>query len=236
MTADDRPQRDNSAVLRERFGDLFCVRRATDTVGLVAPQAALPGRISAIRPVGGAHPVAGVLARACCRPTSSARCFVLGFLRYGLPPQDRIELQDLPTLNLAIFSSSLVLLFLAGSLINLRLLMPVFRWQRRDDLLADADPAATELARSRALRMPFYRTLISMVDWCIGGVVFIVASWSVAKHAAPVVAVATPWAPPRPRSSAICSPSGCCGRWRSPRCAAGCRRTSGRPASSCGRC
>ena len=29
--------------------------------------------------------------------------FVLGFLRYGLPPQDRIQLQDLPTLNLVIF-------------------------------------------------------------------------------------------------------------------------------------
>ncbi len=32
--------------------------------------------------------------------------FVLGFLRYGLPPQDRIQLQDLPTLNLAIFAGS----------------------------------------------------------------------------------------------------------------------------------
>ena len=74
---------------------------------------------------------------------------------------------------------------------SLRLLMPVFRWQRRDNLLAETDPAATELARSRALRMPFYRTVISMVSWCIGGVVFIVASWSVAKYAAPVVAVAT---------------------------------------------
>ena len=30
-----------------------------------------------------------------------------------------------------------------------------------------------------------------MVSWCIGGVVFIVASWSVAKYAAPVVTVAT---------------------------------------------
>ena len=74
---------------------------------------------------------------------------------------------------------------------NLKLLMPVFRWQRRDNLLAESDPAATELARSRALRMPFYRTLISMVAWAIGGAVFIIASWSVARYAAPVVAVAT---------------------------------------------
>lgn len=117
--------------------------------------------------------------------------FVLGFLRYALPPEDRIQLQDLPALNLAIFATALVVLFLATWIVNLKLLMPVFRWQRRDNLLAEADPAATELARSRALRMPFYRSLISMAAWCIGGVVFIIASWSVARFAAPVVAVAT---------------------------------------------
>ena len=117
--------------------------------------------------------------------------FVLGFLRYGLPPADRIELQDLPRLNLAIFAISVVAVFLAGFAVNLRLLVPVFRWQRRDNLLVETDPAATDLARTRALRMPFYRTLISLTSWCIGGVVFILASWSVAKYAAPVVAVAT---------------------------------------------
>lgn len=117
--------------------------------------------------------------------------FVLGFLRYGLPPQDRIELQELPLINLAIFAASLVVVFLAGFLVTLKLLMPVFRWQRRDNLLVEADPAATELARSRALRMPFYRTLISLTAWCIGGAVFIIASWSVARYSAPVVAVAT---------------------------------------------
>src|ERR1700742_3577044 len=115
---------------------------------------------------------------------------VLGFLRYGLPPEDRIELQDLPTPNLVIFAGSVVFLFLVGFSISVRLLVPVFRWQRRDGLLADTDPAATELARSRALRTPFYRTLINLASWCIGGVIFIIASWPVAKHAAPVVAVA----------------------------------------------
>ncbi|MBW0016813.1 MAG: adenylate/guanylate cyclase domain-containing protein [Mycobacterium sp.] len=117
--------------------------------------------------------------------------FVLGFLRYGMPQQDRIELQDLPRLNLFIFLGSVIFLFLATFVVNLIMLRPVFRWQRRDNLLAEADPTATELARSRALRMPFYRTVIGMVSWCIGGVVFILASWSVARYAAPVVAVAT---------------------------------------------
>ncbi len=116
---------------------------------------------------------------------------VLGFLRYGLPPHDRIELQDLPHLNLAIWAVAVIVLFLAGFSVSLRLLVPVFRWQRREGLLADTDPEATELARSRALRMPYYRTLISLGYWCVGGTVFIVASWPVARHAAPVVAVAT---------------------------------------------
>jgi adenylate cyclase len=117
--------------------------------------------------------------------------FVLGFLRFGLPPEDRIELQDLPPANLAIFLAAVLILFATGFSISVRLLLPVFRWQRRDGLLTDTDPATTELARSRALRMPFYRTLISLGYWCIGGAVFIIASWPVAKHAAPVVAVAT---------------------------------------------
>ncbi len=116
---------------------------------------------------------------------------VLGFLRYGLPPEDRIELQELPGLNLATFIGSIFLLFLIGTVISARLLVPVFRWQRRDGLLTDTDPAATELARSRALRTPFYRTVINLVSWLVGGVIFITASWPVAKHAAPVVAVAT---------------------------------------------
>ncbi|HEY2085628.1 MAG TPA: adenylate/guanylate cyclase domain-containing protein, partial [Mycobacterium sp.] len=115
---------------------------------------------------------------------------VLGFLRYGLPPEDRIELQELPAVNLATFAASVVVLFLIGTAISARLLVPVFRWQRRDSLLADTDPAATELARSRALRTPFHRTVINLASWLIGGVIFIVASWPVAHHAAPVVAVA----------------------------------------------
>ena len=58
--------------------------------------------------------------------------FVLSFLRFGLPPQDRIQLQDLPQLNLAIFVGYLLISFAIGAYVSLRLLVPVFRWQRRD--------------------------------------------------------------------------------------------------------
>lgn len=117
--------------------------------------------------------------------------FVLGFLRFGLPPEDRVQLQDLPAFNLAIFLGYLFVSFTVGAYLSLRLLIPVIRWQRRDTLLADGDPNTTELARARALRMPFYRTVISVANWCLGSIVFIVASWPVASKSAPVVAVAT---------------------------------------------
>ena len=117
--------------------------------------------------------------------------FVLGFLRFGLPPEDRVQLQDLPALNLAVFLGYLFLSFTVGAYLSLRLLIPVMRWQRRDSLLADTDPATAELARTRALKMPFYRSVISVSNWCLGSIVFIVASWPVASHSAPVVAVAT---------------------------------------------
>jgi len=116
---------------------------------------------------------------------------VLGFLRFGLPPADRLKLQDLPTANLVFFLGYLFVSFTVGASISLNLLRPVFRWQRRDALLAEEDPALTEQARLRALRMPTYRSMISGTLWLLGAVVFIAASWPVAKHAAPVLAVAT---------------------------------------------
>jgi adenylate cyclase len=156
----------------------------------VATQAALPGRISAfVRWV--VRTPWPVFTLSMVQADIIGALFVLGFLRYGLPPQNRIHLQNLPLVNLITIITSLPVIFVAGFLVNVQLLMPVFRWQRRDNLLAEADPAATEVARSRALRMPYYRTLISMASWAIGGAVFIVASWSVARYAAPVVAVAT---------------------------------------------
>ncbi|MBS9533221.1 adenylate/guanylate cyclase domain-containing protein [Mycobacterium sp. M1] len=116
--------------------------------------------------------------------------FVVGFLRFGLPDEDRIQLQDLPLLNLAVFITVLIIVRELGSLLSMWMMMPVFRWQRSDGPLVETDSSATELARVRALRMPFYRTLISLGYWFVGGVNFIVAAWPVAKHAVPVVAIA----------------------------------------------
>ena len=119
---------------------------------------------------------------------------VLGFLRFGLPPTDRIRLQDLPTLNMVVLIGYVLTAIAVGLFLNLRLLAPVFRWQRRDTLLTSAnddDPSATEQARLRALRMPHYRSVITMSSWLVGSVVLIVASRPVAEQSVPVLAVAT---------------------------------------------
>ena len=116
---------------------------------------------------------------------------VLGFLRFGLPPAERLKLQDLPATNLAIFLSYVAVAFTIGTAISFYLLVPVFRWQRRDSLLTDDDPADSEKARLRALRMPTYRSAISIVLWVVGAIVFIGASWPVARHSAPELAMAT---------------------------------------------
>jgi len=116
---------------------------------------------------------------------------VLGFLRFGLPPEDRVQLQDLPVFNLAVFLGFLFVSFTIASYMSLRLLIPVMRWQRRDMLLGDRDPAETEVARTRALKMPYYRTMINVANWVLGSVVFIIASWPIASKSAPVIAVAS---------------------------------------------
>src|ERR1700731_4850803 len=93
--------------------------------GLVATEAALSGRISAfVRWV--VRTPWPLFALSMLQADIIGGLFVLGFLRYGLPPQDRIQLQDLPPVNLAVFATSLVLLFLVGVVVNLKLLMPVF--------------------------------------------------------------------------------------------------------------
>ena len=49
---------------------------------------------------------------------------VLGFLRYGLPPEDRIQLQELPAFNLAVFLAYLFVSFTIAAYITLRMLAP----------------------------------------------------------------------------------------------------------------
>ena len=73
----------------------------------MATQAALPGRISAfVRWV--VRTPWPLFSLSMLQADIIGGLFVLGFLRYGLPPRDRIQLQDLPPVNLAIFISVVI--------------------------------------------------------------------------------------------------------------------------------
>ena len=86
---------------------------------MATPAATLPGRISAfVRWV--VRTPWPLFSLSMLQADIIGALFVLGFLRYGLPPQDRIQLQDLPTLNLVIFAISLIVVFLAGIAVNLK--------------------------------------------------------------------------------------------------------------------
>ena len=117
--------------------------------------------------------------------------FVLGFLRFGLPPEDRIQLQDLPA------SQPGGLPRLPVCLVHRRVVPepaaahPGHALAAPRHLLGDRDPAATELARTRALKMPFYRSLISVTNWLLG-------SWSSSSPAGRWPASRPRWSPSPP--------------------------------------
>jgi adenylate cyclase len=132
-----------------------------------------------------------VFALAVMEPNIIGGLFVLGFLRFGLPREHRVILGDLPSASLPFFIAVVLLALTVESLISLKLLIPVFRWQRGgDESLGGDDAVATELARTRALKMPFYRALIGGATWCLGGIILIIPIWGVVGHFKPVLAVA----------------------------------------------
>ena len=91
----------HKSLYTERFGYFFVA--ADRYGGLVSTAGALPRRISGFVQwlVRTPWPVFSLSQ---LQADIIGALLVLGFLRYGLPPEDRIELQKLPALNLATFS------------------------------------------------------------------------------------------------------------------------------------
>lgn len=114
--------------------------------------------------------------------------FVLGFLRFGLPPSDRVELTELGPTRLIILGFSLFILFVVGAIVSTYLLLPVLRWQYRSP---DFESEGSEAVRVRALQMPFYRTVISVATWLVGGAIFVAVTWSSTHSSVLVAAFAT---------------------------------------------
>lgn len=108
--------------------------------------------------------------------------FVFGFLRFALPVQQSVQLQEISGVNLLVFITYLLFASLAGMLIGLRMVLPVLRWHRRS---APNDP---EISR-RALAIPGRMALLQAVFWLVGGAIFVVINFTTSRGIPIVIAM-----------------------------------------------
>ncbi|MCS3778963.1 adenylate/guanylate cyclase domain-containing protein [Tsukamurella ocularis] len=97
--------------------------------------------------------------------------FVFGFLRFALPVQQSVQLQEISGVNLLVFITYLVVASVLGMLIGLKLVLPVLRWHRRS---APYDPKISR----RALAIPLRMALMQAIFWLIGGAIFVVINYN----------------------------------------------------------
>ena len=91
--------------------------------------------------------------------------FVFSFLRFVLPVDRFLDLDEFRFLNQYLFIGYLVLAFIGGVIASTLLLLPVLRVDRAG---AEFDGAI----RRRTLRLPFHQAIISGTMWLIGTLLF----------------------------------------------------------------
>ena len=108
--------------------------------------------------------------------------FVFAFLRFVLPMDHFLDLEEFRFLNQYLFIGYLVLAFIGGVIASTLLLLPVLR----------ADRAGQDFGgevRDRTLRLPFHQALISGAMWVIGTILFVAVNVGHSPHLALIVAV-----------------------------------------------
>lgn len=108
--------------------------------------------------------------------------FVFAFLRFVLPVDRFLDLNEFRFLNQYLFIGYLVLAFVGGVILSTLLILPVLRADRSG---GDFDGGV----RRRALRIPYHQGLISAGLWAAGTVVFVLANIGHSPRLALVVAV-----------------------------------------------
>lgn len=108
--------------------------------------------------------------------------FVFAFLRFVLPLERFLDLDQFRFLNQYLFIAYLILAFIAGVIASTLLLLPVLRVDRSGEEFGGE-------IRRRALRLPFHQALISGAMWAIGTVVFVTANVGHSPRLALVVGV-----------------------------------------------
>src|SRR5699024_4351310 len=104
------------------------------------------------------------------------------FLRFVLPVDRFLDLNEFRFLNQYLFIGYLVLAFVGGVILSTLLILPVLRADRSG---GDFDGGV----RRRALRIPYHQGLISAGLWAAGTVVFVLANIGHSPRLALVVAV-----------------------------------------------
>ncbi|WP_262365695.1 adenylate/guanylate cyclase domain-containing protein [Gordonia sp. OPL2] len=111
--------------------------------------------------------------------------FTFAFLRFGMPVEDSIRLDEITALNQVIFAVYLVLAMLVGGFLSIQLSLPVLVWHRRRTRLDN------ETARRRALKLPYLLSVVNATLWLIGGVIFTLVNFVVSHRDAFIVAMAS---------------------------------------------
>lgn len=111
--------------------------------------------------------------------------FTFAFLRFGMPVEDSIRLDEITALNQIIFAVYLVLAMLVGGFLSIQLSLPVLVWHRRRTRLDN------ETARRRALKLPYLLSVVNATLWLIGGVIFTLVNFVVSHRDAFIVAMAS---------------------------------------------
>src|SRR5699024_1833485 len=92
--------------------------------------------------------------------------FVFAFLRFVLPVDHFLDLEEFRFLNQYLFIGYLVLAFIGGVIASTLLLLPVLRADRAGRDFGGA-------VRDRTLKLPFHQALISGAMWGIGTLLFV---------------------------------------------------------------
>ncbi|MEO9329664.1 adenylate/guanylate cyclase domain-containing protein [Gordonia aurantiaca] len=111
--------------------------------------------------------------------------FTFAFLRFGMPLQDSISLDEITALNQAIFAGYLLIAMIIGGFASIQLSLPVLVWHRRRTRLDN------EAARRRALALPTLLTVVNAALWVVGGAVFTLVNLTVSTKNAFIVAIAS---------------------------------------------
>ncbi|WP_296389471.1 adenylate/guanylate cyclase domain-containing protein [Williamsia sp.] len=132
-----------------------------------------------------AHTPWPILALDLLRANVIGALFTFAFLRFGMPYEYTVKLDEISTANQAVFIAYLGLAMVVGAFISIWLTLPVLIWHRRRSRLDN------ELARNRALRLPVLLTGVNLVLWAVGGVVFALLNLSASGTTALIVYVAS---------------------------------------------